>query len=448
MDAKQVDAKGERLSPVNSAEKAEKQGMSNRFIHQFIETALIASSTLLGLQTLANHATINSCYQPYSTLLHHDPNSKPSLADKKSAGRQQRREVRKAKRQEKAESKKARKSNVKRAAKWAGKRKEQDLEQKGGEEDQPAKSERSHRRLLERAGHLEEQAERLMAEARKARARYEVLEAQRRKGEQQQEEDQEDAPGVDDGSGSGLSSGSNSDSASSPAGGDDGKIEQGNDEEDVPMADANGKDDSDDSSVEEPPKKSKKSKKKTETIEPEPEDEAQPAEKGAKEEKKEKKKSKKSSKVKSEAEDSAPETEKSSKKDKKRKREADVPEPTAEAEAELEKSSKKKSNKDKNSKSDKVEEKAPATGDRAPPAVADAEQWHVSGLGGGADRQAKFLRLLGGKKAGAAAAGKGSVPSSRPQIDINKATSELEQQFEAGRRMKWEMGGQHKGLGA
>lgn len=75
-----------------------------------------------------------------------------------------------------------------------------------------------------------------------------------------------------------------------------------------------------------------------------------------------------------------------------------------------------------------------------------AEQWQVDGLEGGSARQAKFLRLLGGKKAGAAAptahgAAKGASDSTKAEADIQK-------QFEAGMKMKNEGGSKRRGLGA
>lgn len=138
--------------------------------------------------------------------------------------------------------------------------------------------------------------------------------------------------------------------------------------------------------------------------------------------------------------------EKSSKRDKKRKRES-----RAAAEPETEAASSKKSKKEKSKKEKEVdapEASAPVAKEKAVATAAEAEQWNVKELEGGESRQAKFLRLLGGKKAGAAAATKVGAVSSRPHLDINKASKELEQQFEAGRRMKFDVGGQHKGLGA
>lgn len=78
-------------------------------------------------------------------------------------------------------------------------------------------------------------------------------------------------------------------------------------------------------------------------------------------------------------------------------------------------------------------------------AAAQAEQWHVDALEGGTDRQAKFLRLLGGKKAGApVAASQGTKGTSDP----TKAEADIQKQFEAGMKMKNETGSKRRGLGA
>ncbi|QPC73519.1 hypothetical protein HYE68_004271 [Fusarium pseudograminearum] len=153
------------------------------------------------------------------------------------------------------------------------------------------------------------------------------------------------------------------------------------------------------SEAEEEPKKSKKDKKnkkekKVKIVEPEAKEEA----------------------VKSEDEDEAPEVsdKKAKKAEKKRKREAE-----AKAKAE------------KNSEG----------------SAAQAEQWQVDGLEGGSDRQAKFMRLMGAKKAGAAApAAHGSA--SKGTSDSTKAEAEIQKQFEAGMKMKNEGGSKRRGLGA
>lgn len=75
-----------------------------------------------------------------------------------------------------------------------------------------------------------------------------------------------------------------------------------------------------------------------------------------------------------------------------------------------------------------------------------AERWNVGGLEGGSSRQSKFMRLLGAKKAGITAP---VVEVAKPGEDKTaKMADELERQFDAGRRMKYESGGQKKGLGA
>lgn len=79
------------------------------------------------------------------------------------------------------------------------------------------------------------------------------------------------------------------------------------------------------------------------------------------------------------------------------------------------------------------------------------ERWHVKELDGGSQRQSKFMRLLGGKKAAVEATGEPSSGGggARPRMDINQANRELEQQFDTSVRMKFEGGGaKRKGLGA
>ncbi|GAB1314355.1 hypothetical protein MFIFM68171_04565 [Madurella fahalii] len=94
-----------------------------------------------------------------------------------------------------------------------------------------------------------------------------------------------------------------------------------------------------------------------------------------------------------------------------------------------------------------LKEKAP-TSASAPAAEADlSERWNVHGLGGGAKRQDKFMRLLGGKKHGATAPAE-AKEGSRQRFDIARVEQQLEQQYDAGIRMKFEGGGQRRGLGA
>ncbi|KAL2760590.1 hypothetical protein ACRALDRAFT_2039198 [Sodiomyces alcalophilus JCM 7366] len=77
----------------------------------------------------------------------------------------------------------------------------------------------------------------------------------------------------------------------------------------------------------------------------------------------------------------------------------------------------------------------------------DGEQWNVSGLDGGAERQKKFLKLLGGGKKGA---GTSTHPqhTTKNKVDISKVNQDLEKQFNAGMQMKWDGGGARRGLGA
>ncbi|KAK1766086.1 small acidic protein-like domain-containing protein, partial [Phialemonium atrogriseum] len=76
-----------------------------------------------------------------------------------------------------------------------------------------------------------------------------------------------------------------------------------------------------------------------------------------------------------------------------------------------------------------------------------SERWNVQALGGGSSRQDKFMRLLGGKKHGATTSNAGGN-GGREHLDIGHVVNDLERQFEAGIRMKFESSGQRKGLGA
>ncbi|KAK3374017.1 small acidic protein-like domain-containing protein [Lasiosphaeria ovina] len=77
-------------------------------------------------------------------------------------------------------------------------------------------------------------------------------------------------------------------------------------------------------------------------------------------------------------------------------------------------------------------------------------RWNAQKLEGGTSRQDKFMRLLGGKKQGATAAAAGTgggLGVSRPRLDVDVASKELEQQFDSGIKLKFGLGGQRRGLG-
>ncbi|KAM0211696.1 hypothetical protein ACHAQI_005256 [Fusarium lateritium] len=145
-----------------------------------------------------------------------------------------------------------------------------------------------------------------------------------------------------------------------------------------------------------------------------------------------------------------PKKSKKDKKDKKAKKvrvvePEEVEEQAVESEAEVEEP---EASDKKSKKAEKKRKRAAETKGKkeqgSDDAAAQAEQWHVDALEGGTDRQAKFLRLLGGKKAGAPVAatqGKGTSDSTKAEADIQK-------QFEAGMKMKNEAGSKRRGLGA
>jgi hypothetical protein len=95
---------------------------------------------------------------------------------------------------------------------------------------------------------------------------------------------------------------------------------------------------------------------------------------------------------------------------------------------------------------------APMSGSNAVPVADLAERWNVQQLDGGAQRQDKFMRLLGGKKQGpanVATAGTGQAKDgARKRLDVGQVSQELEKQFNAGVQLKFGTGGQRRGLGA
>lgn len=126
-------------------------------------------------------------------------------------------------------------------------------------------------------------------------------------------------------------------------------------------------------------------------------------------------------------------TKKSKKAEKKRKRTSDA--------AETEEPSVKKDKKEKKTKSKK------STTEESSAAKEEGEQWQVEDLDGGASRQQKFLRLLGGKKAGTTGVGAASHVS-KGKSDSTKAEADIQRQFEVGMKMKAEGGSKRRGLGA
>jgi hypothetical protein len=116
----------------------------------------------------------------------------------------------------------------------------------------------------------------------------------------------------------------------------------------------------------------------------------------------------------------------------------------------------KKQKKDKKTKKDKkVKTEAESDAyDTAQPSDAqgtkadEAAQWDVAGVSGGAKRQSKFLKLLGGEKHGISVAATNA--KQRDRDDRAAVKEELERQFEEGMLAKEERqrGGKRLGLGA
>lgn len=383
-----------------------------------------------------------------SILTVHSPRSADEALAHKERQRKERSLARKEKRHGNPEAKQSRKASAKRAGKWTAERKEVDRLKNAA--NRSAKAEKKKRRCDEDATLVKQEVQDVPiidANGADEPDQSSAEEPPRKKKSEKKSEAAKEVPEGDAQPANKPSKKKNRDKKSKPI--EDGQVDEMNPEA---------------AQV----KKDKKNKsKKAEVVAEEPASETESV-------KKQSKKGKKSSKPNLESEDLARETEtveKSSekdKKDKKRKREAQASEPTVAEEAKQADEStpsKKKAKKEKEDKKNKKEkkkkhekhEKNPEKTalmpeeDKGPALTAEAEaaSWNVGALDGGADRRAKFLRLLGGgKKTGAPAAVKSSGSSSRPHLDINKVTDELAHQFEAGRKMKFDMGGQRKGLGA
>lgn len=75
------------------------------------------------------------------------------------------------------------------------------------------------------------------------------------------------------------------------------------------------------------------------------------------------------------------------------------------------------------------------------------DNWNVSALEGGSERQSKFMKLLGGGKAASSPGAKGSG-GAHSKMDVHKYQDDLQKQYDTGMRMKFEGQGQRRGLGA
>ena len=134
-----------------------------------------------------------------------------------------------------------------------------------------------------------------------------------------------------------------------------------------------------------------------------------------------------------------------------------VAEPTSEAKNKKKKMKKtKQAGKDDSSQGKSTPAKADAGEDKASQGE-ELERWNVPGLDGGPARQDRFLRLLGGKKAGLAVVkapdektgGKsGGDGGGRERLDFKHVEEDLEKQFESSMKAKHEGGHKKKGLGA
>ncbi|KAH7152484.1 small acidic protein family-domain-containing protein [Dactylonectria estremocensis] len=344
---------------------------------------------------------------------------------KKLNTKQLKTEERAKKRNAKAEAKRTRKFGAKNVGKLADEHKPKKLEVP----NRPAKLEKRKERLLQRSQKLEEKAKKLLADAKKAADQYQQLIDAETKYKQSVEANSDSDSSEDD---------SNSDASNAVASVDesDGESQSDNgvaltkptmDEvpADVPADEVLLKqrrlsnaasERSNASHVESRPKIDLKKFKKSKKAEADEQEE------------------KEASEADPEIESSDKKAKKAKKAEKKRKRANEA----AKAAVTEEPAVKKDKSKDKSTKKPKRTEKAEEDA-----GAAEAEKWQVEDLDGGEARQAKFLRLLGGKKAGAAVA-----PASKSKSDSTKAEAEIQRQFEAGMKMKNEGGSKRRGLGA
>jgi len=130
--------------------------------------------------------------------------------------------------------------------------------------------------------------------------------------------------------------------------------------------------------------------------------------------------------------------------DKKRKREAATDSGDEEGATVTKEKKSKKDKKEKKEKTEKKRKKNSANGEGAEPE--EVEQWNVGELDGGAQRQDKFLRLLGAKKAGADT--NGVTKAHKGKSAASKAEADIQRQFETGVKMKFDGNGKRRGLGA
>lgn len=98
-------------------------------------------------------------------------------------------------------------------------------------------------------------------------------------------------------------------------------------------------------------------------------------------------------------------------------------------------------------KSEKKSKKSKKETEPASEQAGGGEQWNVQALDGGAQRQAKFLKLLGGGKKGDDAANADSG-ATKSRAEIAKMTSNLEKQFNQGMQAKEAGVSRRRGLGA
>ncbi|KAL8340534.1 hypothetical protein RB601_006571 [Gaeumannomyces tritici] len=397
--------------------------------------------------------------------LKRDAESKEAKHARKEAMRKARAEARKEKRTIKAEAKRARKVNVKRAGKWTSEARKAEQKIKKAA-NRPEKTAKRIRRMGLRAEKLKAQAIKLMADAEKTKAAYEVLMKREQERIDKDKADKKaegaerrEAQGLGEGDFMSLDVDTDDEVAppSKPAAKKGKVIEIESNDSDSSSGEGDSSEDEsseDESSEEEKPEpKSKSEPKSRDKAKSDPKPEPVPAAVPEEKKKSKKDKAKDSKKATEEKPTEAAvveeqstkhiskEAKKARKAEKKRKREEEEA-PAASPDAE-EEAAPKKQKKPKKDKKDKKDEDATPS---EKPAAA-AAQWNVDALEGGVARQSKFLKLLGGTKGDAASTATGGGSTAQAG-NAGRSEADLLYQFDYGMKMKNEMGGQKRGLGA
>ncbi|KAI1330065.1 small acidic protein family-domain-containing protein [Xylariaceae sp. FL0255] len=428
--------------------------------------------------------------KPDPVKLRKEAEAKEAKLKRQHEQRLARAEARREKRHLKSDAKKARKLNVQRAAKWTPERKAADREKKLA--NRKAKQEKKHRKLRSKADRYEAQAKKLWTDAQKMRALADLLDERKEQEDAEKNKLKNEILALEQGpetedfiplnaprkllaptprdsiKDEAQDATDPSSTADAPIDGSEPNEKRSKKEEKKKKrkrqaaeednakgttADVMNVDGAAEAEAKMDARKEKKKKRKTEHTGDDEKDAEEPREVH--------KKANKSKKEHTAEETDVPEalnvTESSKdkkKKKKKDKKKADAGEENGDMEVEVtdeaspEKKEKKKKKKDSKEKDTAEMYEVPTPEDKADPSADSGEQWNVSALEGGDQRQQKFLRLLGGKKPNGTSSGDHHAGSTSTKSDIAKMQSDLEHQFDLGMKMKEEGHSRRKGLGA